>query len=94
MLVRLSVPSTTADAPVLAKKGIVPEPTYGGQLQDMANPGVAPPEGRVRISYSVETVTFADGSVVELQRPSVQITDLATARCSLTYCCRHGLRRQ
>lgn len=75
MLVRLSVPSTAADVPVLAKKGIVPEPTYGGQLQDMANLGIVP-EGRVRMTYSAVPVAFADGSVIELQRPSVQITDL------------------
>ncbi len=75
MLVRLSVLGTDADAGVLAKKGIVPEPVYGGQLQDMAVPGVAP-EGRVRIAYTSIPVTFADGSVVELQQPKLQITDL------------------
>ena len=32
MLVRLSIPASEADAKLLAKKGIVPEPTYGGQL--------------------------------------------------------------
>ncbi len=70
MLVRLSIPASAADAKLLAKKGIVPEPTYGGQLQDMAIPGVAP-EGRVRVSYTPLPVTFADGSVVELQQPQV-----------------------
>lgn len=75
MLVRLSIPATNADAKLLAKKGIVPEPAYGGQLQDMAVPGVAP-EGRVRVSYTPLPVTFADGSVVELQQPQVQISDL------------------
>ena len=75
MLVRLSIPATNADAKLLAKTGIVPEPVYGGQLQDMAVPGVAP-EGRVRVSYTPLPVTFADGSVVELQQPQVQISDL------------------
>lgn len=78
MLVRLSIPSTPADAALLAKKGIVPEPTYGGQLQDMAIPGVAP-EGRVRVTYTAVPMTFADGSVVELQQPNLQITDLGYA---------------
>ncbi len=31
--------------------GVVPEPVYGGQLQDMAVPGVAP-EGKVRVDYT------------------------------------------
>lgn len=75
MLVRLSIPATAADAAVLAQKGIVPEPTYGGQFQDMAVPGIAP-EGRVRVTYTAVPVTFADGSVVELQQPSLQMTDL------------------
>lgn len=75
MLVRLSIPATPADAAVLAKKGIIPEPTYGGQFQDMAIPGIAP-EGRVRVTYSPVPVTFADGTVVELQQPNLQMTDL------------------
>ncbi len=75
MLVRLSVPSSVADQALLAKKGIVPEPTYGGQLQDMAVPSIAP-EGRVRVTYTALPVTFADGSVIELQQPNLQITDL------------------
>lgn len=75
MLVRLSVPSSDADKALLAKKGIVPEPTYGGQLQDMAVPGIAP-EGRVRVTYTPLPVTFVDGSVIELQQPNLQITDL------------------
>lgn len=75
MLVRLSIPAQATDAELLAKKGVVPEPVYGGQLQDMAIPGVAP-EGRVRVSYTPLPVTFADGSVVELQQPQVEISEL------------------
>lgn len=71
MLVRLSI----AGIPAGKTQGIVPEPTYGGQLQDMAIPGVAP-EGRVRVTYTPLPVSFADGSVVELQQPNLQITDL------------------
>ncbi len=71
MLVRLSI----AGIPAGKEQGLVPEPTYGGQLQDMAIPGVAP-EGRVRVTYTPLPVSFADGSVVELQQPNLQITDL------------------
>ena len=75
MLVRLSVPATDAQADTLQRLGVIPEPTYGGQLQDMANPGVAP-EGKVRIGYSPLTMHFADGSQVELRQPTLQISQL------------------
>ncbi|MFZ2321840.1 MAG: di-heme oxidoredictase family protein, partial [Pseudomonas sp.] len=50
MLVRLSIPAGPGDQASLLHAGIVPEPVYGGQLQDMAIPGSAP-EGKVRIDY-------------------------------------------
>src|SRR3546814_10241172 len=40
MLVRLSIPDAPAYAKVIEQLGVVPEPTYGGQLQDMSVPGV------------------------------------------------------
>lgn len=75
MLVRLSIPASPADAKVLEHLGVVPEPTYGGQFQDMAIPGVAP-EGKIRVAYSPLPVTFADGSVVELRKPTLRLSDL------------------
>ncbi|MCP9339006.1 di-heme oxidoreductase family protein [Stutzerimonas xanthomarina] len=75
MLVRLSIPAGEAHAEVVRQRGIAPEPTYGGQLQDMAIPGVAP-EGKVRLSYSTHTERFADGFEVELRTPQLKITDL------------------
>lgn len=75
MLVRLSIPDQPTYAKVIEQLGIVPEPVYGSQLQDMAIPGVAP-EGKVRVEYSAETVTFKDGTQIELRRPRLQITQL------------------
>ncbi|MGC5701516.1 c-type cytochrome [Pseudomonas sp. NFXW11] len=75
MLVRLSIPDTPALAKLIEQVGVVPEPVYGGQLQDMAIPGVAP-EGRVRVDYEPVPVRFKDGTLVELRRPRLQITDL------------------
>ncbi|NMY24835.1 c-type cytochrome [Pseudomonas sp. WS 5021] len=75
MLVRLSIPDSPPYAKVIEQLGIVPEPVYGGQLQDMAVPGVAP-EGKVRVDYTPVNVTFKDGTVVELRKPSLQITQL------------------
>ena len=68
MLVRLSLPARPDQEAQLQRQGVIPEPVYGGQLQDAAVPGVAP-EGRLRLSYRDETLTLKDGSRVELQRP-------------------------
>lgn len=75
MLVRLSVPAGAEHAEVVKQRGIAPEPTYGGQLQDMSIPGVTP-EGKVRLDYSTHIERFADGFEVELRKPQLAITDL------------------
>ena len=75
MLVRLSIPAEDAHAEVVRQRGIAPEPTYGGQLQDMAIPGVAP-EGKVRLSYGTHIERFADGHEVELRKPALHLTQL------------------
>ncbi|WP_442112360.1 di-heme oxidoreductase family protein [Pseudomonas sp. NUPR-001] len=75
MLVRLSIPDQPQYAKVIEQLGIVPEPVYGGQFQDMAVPGVAP-EGKVRVEYTPVPVTFKDGTQVELRQPTLQISQL------------------
>jgi CxxC motif-containing protein (DUF1111 family) len=75
MLVRLSIPDTPAYAKLIEQVGIVPEPVYGGQFQDMAIPGVTP-EGKVRVDYTPVPVRFKDGTEVELRKPVLQITQL------------------
>ncbi|MCR8935064.1 MULTISPECIES: di-heme oxidoreductase family protein [unclassified Pseudomonas] len=75
MLVRLSIADAPQYAKVIEQLGVVPEPVYGGQLQDMAVPGVAP-EGKVRVDYTPVPVRFADGTEVELRKPVLQITQL------------------
>ncbi|WP_339433471.1 MULTISPECIES: di-heme oxidoreductase family protein [unclassified Pseudomonas] len=75
MLVRLSIPNTPELADVIEQVGVVPEPVYGGQLQDMAVPGVVP-EGKVRVEYTPVPVRFKDGTEVELRKPELQITQL------------------
>jgi len=76
MLLRLSIPPQNAAQQALLKTiGIVPEPVYGGQLQDMANPGVTP-EGRIRLDWQTHQVQFSDGFSVELQKPVVNIERL------------------
>ncbi|WP_347927887.1 di-heme oxidoredictase family protein [Pseudomonas helvetica] len=75
MLVRLSIPNEPAYAKVIEHMGVVPEPVYGGQLQDMAVPGVAP-EGKVRVDYDPLPVRFTDGTEIELRKPRLLITQL------------------
>ena len=75
MLVRLSIPAGSEHAEIIQRLGVLAEPTYGGQLQDMANPGVAP-EGKVRVSYSTQRVSLADGEQVELRKPNLEISQL------------------
>lgn len=75
MLVRLSIPDAPPYAKVVEQLGVVPEPVYGGQFQDMAVPGVAP-EGKVRVDYTPVPVRFKDGTEVELRKPTLQITQL------------------
>ncbi|MFJ2363056.1 di-heme oxidoredictase family protein [Pseudomonas sp. NPDC087697] len=75
MLVRLSIPNAAAYVKVIEQMGVVPEPVYGGQLQDMAVPGVAP-EGKVRVDYDPVPVRFTDGTEVELRKPKLLITQL------------------
>jgi CxxC motif-containing protein (DUF1111 family) len=75
MLVRMSIPDTPAYAKVIEQLGVVPEPVYGGQFQDMAVPGVLP-EGKVRVDYTSVPVRFKDGTEIELRKPSLNITQL------------------
>ncbi|WP_150749242.1 di-heme oxidoredictase family protein, partial [Pseudomonas fluorescens] len=75
MLVRLSIPDTPAYAKVIEQLGVVPEPVYGGQFQDMAVPGIVP-EGKVRVDYMPLPIRFKDGTEVQLRKPTLQITQL------------------
>ncbi|WP_226499489.1 di-heme oxidoredictase family protein [Pseudomonas sp. MWU16-30322] len=75
MLVRLSIPDSPTYAKVIEQVGVVPEPVYGGQFQDMAVPGVTP-EGKVRVEYTPVPIRFKDGTEVELRKPVLQFTQL------------------
>ena len=81
MFLRLSVPAEPAEV-AATFVGIedylatLPEPTYGGQLQNFAVPGL-PAEGRMQVSYAELPVTLEGGEVVSLRRPSYAAVDLA-----------------
>ena len=75
MLVRLSLPDGPHYLREIERLGVVPEPVYGTQLQDMAIPGHVP-EGKVRVTYQSVPVHFKDGTQVELRQPQLQISQL------------------
>lgn len=56
--------------------GSLPDPTYGGQLQDLAVPGLLA-EGNMVISYTERAFVLGDGSVVNLREPVYSVADLA-----------------
>ena len=79
MYLRLARPARTAEerqAIADLKAVNFPDPTYGGQLQDLAVPGLAA-EGRMVIDYTEETVTLAGGETVSLRKPRYSVADLA-----------------
>lgn len=53
----------------------MPDPVYGGQLQDLAVPGLRA-EGRMVITYEEQPVTLGDGTVVSLRKPHYSVADL------------------
>jgi CxxC motif-containing protein (DUF1111 family) len=79
MFLRLSVPpQNKAQEELMASQraGVIPEPTYGGQLQDLAIPGHKP-EGRMVISYEEQPVELAGGEIAHLRMPTYSIGDPA-----------------
>jgi CxxC motif-containing protein (DUF1111 family) len=78
MFLRLSIPPQTEEQKRLIaahKVNTIDEPTYGGQLQNLAIQGLNG-EGHMHISYEAVPVTLADGSTVSLRKPTYTITDL------------------
>lgn len=78
MFLRLSIPpqNTTQQKLIDERKlGVIPEPTYGGQLQDFAVPGIAS-EGRMQIHYQEQVITLSDGESARLRQPTYSVSDL------------------
>lgn len=79
MLMRLSIPPRNAlERDLLANQQarVIPEPTYGDQLQDFAIPGLKA-EGRITIRYEEHPVDLAGGERIMLRKPTYGIDDLA-----------------
>ena len=68
---RLSVPPRTeAERALLAsgRANALPDPVYGGQLQDLGIAGQQA-EGRIHTTWEEEEVVLGDGTTVSLRRP-------------------------
>ena len=78
MFLRLSLPpQTEAERAALRehRQATVPEPTYGGQLQNFSIQGVLA-EGEMTIAYEETPVALADGEVVSLRKPTYGVSGL------------------
>ena len=77
MFLRLSIPGPNgagASGEALPRAG-VPEPVYGGQLQNFSIQGV-PAEGEMTIAYREQPVALADGESASLRVPTYGVTGL------------------
>jgi len=78
MFLRLSIPPETDEQKKLLaerRANVIPDPTYGEQLQNIAIKGLDG-EGNMHITYSDVPVTLMDGTVVTLRKPIYSVTDL------------------
>jgi CxxC motif-containing protein (DUF1111 family) len=53
----------------------LPDPVYGGQLQDLAVPGLAG-EGRMVVTYEEQPIVLPDGTKLSLRKPSYSVANL------------------
>ncbi|MEZ5669860.1 MAG: di-heme oxidoredictase family protein [Alphaproteobacteria bacterium] len=75
ILMRLSVPPSSPQDEALLASGhaaVIPDPIYGGQLQDVAVAG-HPAEGQIAIAYEERSFAFPDGETVSLRAPTYAI---------------------
>jgi CxxC motif-containing protein (DUF1111 family) len=79
MFLGLSVPPHSTEEKLAMASGevnAIPEPTYGGQLQNFAVTGLRA-EGQMKVEYTDVPVRLGDGTRVTLRQPHYSITDLA-----------------
>ena len=69
LLLRLNIPQTDAHG------GYLPDPVYGGQLQDIAIAGQTT-QGNYTITYQYFNEVYADGTSIELRKPIYSIGQL------------------
>ncbi|MCY0093489.1 di-heme oxidoredictase family protein [Hoeflea ulvae] len=78
MFLRLARPARTDEERQALESYVaasLPDPVYGGQMQDLAVPGLKS-EGRMVIDYEEQPVSLDDGTVVSLRKPTYSVADL------------------
>ena len=78
MLLRLARNAKTPEESAAVSSGHilnVPDPVYGGQLQDLAVSGLAG-EGKLSVRYTEMPLTFPDGSIVNVRKPVYAVNSL------------------
>lgn len=78
MFLRLSIPPQTEQDKALLKAhkiNTIPDPIYGGQLQNAAIPGQKA-EGKIQVTYHDVKVTYADGEKITLRKPNYSVEEL------------------
>lgn len=74
MFLRLSVAGGGSPEGIKDWLATQPEPTYGGQLQDLAAAGQIA-EAKMEITYTEQPVTLADGTLVSLRAPRYSVVN-------------------
>ncbi|MEO0379562.1 MAG: di-heme oxidoredictase family protein [Pseudomonadota bacterium] len=75
MLVRVSIPGGAAPEQIEGYLATLPDPTYGGQIQDLSVAGHAA-EGRIEIIYTEERIILSGGEIASLRRPTYDLSNL------------------
>ena len=77
LLIRLSRPAENdKDRQLIKEQGGLPDPVYGGQLQDFAIQGHKP-EARIQVKYTTQIVKLNGGEQVELRKPAFTLDNPA-----------------
>ena len=77
LLLRLSIPPQNDEDRARLNSGAassLPDPVYGGQLQNFAVPGLTA-EATVSVAYEESPVMLSDGTIVSLRKPVITLTD-------------------
>ncbi|MEL7131537.1 MAG: di-heme oxidoredictase family protein [Pseudomonadota bacterium] len=75
MLMRVSIPGDITPRDIDGYLATLPDPTYGGQIQDLSVAG-HPAEGRIEITYAEEKIALSGGETASLRAPTYDLSNL------------------
>ena len=74
-LMRVAVPGGEGVEEIRGYLATLPDPNYGGQIQDLTIAGQVA-EARIEVEYTEEIVALSDGETVSLRKPSYRLANL------------------